>query len=561
MNKEFKNLFVNRDKKHLMIKIKSFIIAILMILPFFGIAQDLINDMETVMIHNVTVIDQNNETEDISVTILIKNKKLELVTQDKVSINEADISFDANDGFILGALEVGNLAAFIILDKDPRTNVDVILDTKSYSVFAIAKGEVVLNKLTRIDIDSEEQIGDWQSYAPPPIALPLSYQNSRKWNVIRTKAFTAAFGGAIIMENTRWFSQDNTNEQQVDDLREFEGGSMRGFRAGLGGAINFKKPWSYFTSWGTRAFERGFKQSDQSEFVFYDYRIDIPIGTATLSLGKTKETFSISRLQGMIYEPAQQERASVADGLLPARNVGIVINNTLIKERITWSAGVFNNWYEVDKSFSENPTVFTGRITALPYVSEDESNLLHLGIAGRYSNAAGGIQYKTKTEIYSGPVSVDTQRIDDASSTFHYGLEMAWRKGPFILITEYIQSNVHSSTFNDPSFNGYYVVASYTITGEMRSYNKRSGTFRKLNVANGLNSGGWGELDVYSRWSSIDLNDKNVEGGEMNTFSLGLNWSPISAIQVNINYRYSTLERLGQKGSNNGLVTRLVFIL
>lgn len=132
---------------------------------------------------------------------------------------------------------------------------------------------------------------------------------------------------------------------------------------------------------------------------------------------------------------------------------------------------------------------------------------------------------------------------------------------PFILISEYIQANVNSSTFNDPSFNGYYVVASYTITGEMRSYNKRSGTFRKLNVANGLNSGGWGELDVYSRWSSIDLNDKSIEGGEMNTFSLGLNWSLISSIQVNVNYRYSTLDRLGQKGSNNGIVTRLVFIL
>lgn len=561
MNKEFKNLFVNRDRKHPMIKIKLLVIAILMILPFFGIAQDLINDMETVMIHNVTVIDQNKETEDIIVTILIKKKKLELITQDKVSITEADISFEANGGFILGTLEVGNLATFIVLDKDPRTNVDVILDTKSYSVFAVSKGEIVLNKLIQIDVDSQNQLNGWQSYAPPPIALPLSYQNSRKWNVFRTKAFTAAFGGAILMENTRWFSQDNTNEQQVGDLSEFEGGSMRGFRAGLGGIFNFKKPWSYFTSWGTRAFERGFNQGDQSEFVFYDYRVDIPVGAATLSLGKTKETFSISRLQGMIYEPAQQERASVADGLLPARNVGVVINNTLIKERITWSAGVFNNWYEVDRSFSENPTVFTGRITALPYFSEDESNLLHLGVAGRYSNAAGGIQYKTKTEIYSGPVSVDTKEIDDASSTFHYGLEMAWRKGPFIVISEYIQSNVRSTTFNDPSFSGYYVVASYAITGEMRSYNKRSGVFKKLNVANGINSGGWGELDVYSRWSSIDLNDKSIEGGEMNTFSLGLNWSPIAAIQVNVNYRYSTLERLGQKGSNNGIVTRLVFIL
>jgi phosphate-selective porin OprO/OprP len=561
MNKEFKNLFVNKDKKHSMIKIKTFIIAILMIVPVIGMSQNMINEMNKIMIRNVTVIDQSGETEDIAVSILMEEKKLELITRDKIALDQADIAFDAKGGFILGTIEVGSLASFLILDKDPRTNVDIILDTKSYSVFAVAKGEVVLNKLVRIDVDSENLTSDWQSYAPPPVALPLSYQNSRKWNVFRTKAFTAAFGGAIIMENTRWFSQDNTNEQQLGDLREFEGGSMRGFRAGLGGAINFKKPWSYFTSWGTRAFERGFNQGDQSEFVFYDYRIDIPVGTATLSMGKTKETFSISRLHGMIYEPAQQERASVTDGLLPARNVGIVMNDTFLNERMTWSAGVFNNWYEVDKSFSENPTVFTGRISALPYLSKDESNLFHLGIAGRYSNAAGGIRYKTKTEIYSGPISVDTQEIDDASSTFHYGLEMAWRKGPFILISEYIQSNVRSTTFNDPSFKGYYVVASYTITGEMRSYNKRSGTFRKLNVANGLNSGGWGELDVYTRWSSIDLNDKSIEGGEMNTFSLGLNWSPIAAIQVNVNYRYSTLERLGQKGSNNGFVTRLVFIL
>ena len=363
------------------------------------------------------------------------------------------------------------------------------------------------------------------------------------------------------MENTRWLSQDNINEVQVGDLSQYEGGSIRGFRAGLGGTFNFKKPWTYVFTFGTRAFERGFEQGDLSEFVLYDYRVSIPIGSATLSLGKTKETFSISRLSAMIYEPAQQERASVADGLLPARNIGIVINNSFLNERMTWAAGVFNNWYEVNRSFSDNPTVLTGRITGLPLISEDESNLLHLGIAGRYSNAAGGIQYKTKTEIFSGPVSVDTDPIYDAESTFHYGLEMAWRKGPFILMGEYIQSNVSSSTFNDPTFKGYYVVASYTITGEMRAYNKRSGLFRRVNVANGINSGGWGELEVYSRWSSIDLTDENIDGGEMNTLSLGINWYPIAAIQVNANYRYSTLDRYGQTGSNHGLVTRLTFIL
>jgi phosphate-selective porin OprO/OprP len=269
----------------------------------------------------------------------------------------------------------------------------------------------------------------------------------------------------------------------------------------------------------------------------------------------------MSRLSAMIYEPGQQERASVADGLLPSRNIGIVFNNTFLKERMTWSAGVFNNWFETGQSFSNNPTVITGRITGLPYMSEDASHYLHLGIAGRYSNAAGGIRYKTKTEIFSGPVSVDTDLIDDAASTFHYELEFAWVKGPFILMSEYIQSTVSSSKFNNPKFFGYNILASYVLSGEMRTYNKRSGLVNRVNVANGVNTGGWGGLEVFCRWSSIDLIDKNIDGGEMNTFSLGLNWTPIPAIQVNMNYRYSTLDRFEQTGKNHGLVTRLAFIL
>ena len=544
-----------------MFRAKFLYTAVLMMLPFFGSSQDRINDLQTILIRNVNVIDQSGRSEDVLVSILIKNKKLELVSQDKIALNKADIAFDARQGFILGQLELGSPAAFLILDQDPRTDVDVLLDTRSYAVFAVSQGEIVLNKLLRIDEDFQEQIRGWQSYSPPAVALPLSYQNTRKWNVFRTKPITGVLGGAILMENTRWFSQDNINEEQVGDLSEYVGGSVRGFRAGVGGTFNFKKPWTYVFTFGTRAFERGFEQGNLDEFVLYDYRVNIPIGSATLSMGKTKETFSISRLSAMIYEPAQQERASVADGLLPARNIGVVISSSFMKERMTWAAGVFNNWYEADRSFSDNPTVLTGRITALPYASEDESNLLHLGIAGRYSNAAGGIRYKAKTEIFSGPVSVDTELLDDASSAFHYGLEMAWRKGPFILLSEYIQSNVRSSAFNNPSFKGYYVVASYVLTGEMRQYNKRNGTFKKVNVANGINSGGWGELEVYSRWSSFDLTDQNVNGGEMNTFSLGIQWTPIPAIQANVNYRYSTLDRDAQTGSNHGIVTRLVFIL
>jgi phosphate-selective porin OprO/OprP len=105
------------------------------------------------------------------------------------------------------------------------------------------------------------------------------------------------------------------------------------------------------------------------------------------------------------------------------------------------------------------------------------------------------------------------------------------------------------------------VTASYILTGEMLQYNKRSGTFERVKVAKSVNSGGWGEFEVYSRFSSVDLIDKTIDGGEMNTFSLGINWTPVQAVQVNVNYRYSTLNRFDKTGTNHGLVSRLVFIL
>ncbi|MCD4736728.1 MAG: hypothetical protein K8R53_11840 [Bacteroidales bacterium] len=544
-----------------MLKTRFLYTAILMMIPFLGMSQDMINDMQKIIIRNVTVIDQSGKSKDAVVSILIDQKKLVLVTQDKIALTKADITFDANGGFILGQLDIGNIATFIILDQDPRTNVDVMLDTKTYSLFAVSKGEVVLNKLLRIDVDSEEQIRGWQSYAPPPIALPLSYQNKRKWNVFRTKPITVLLFGAVVLDNTRWLSNDSVNEAQVGDLSQYEGGSIRGFRAGLAGTFNFAKPWSYLITFATGAFERGFEQGNMDEFILFEYKVNIPVGRGAISVGKQRETISIQRLTSLVYLPSQQERASVRDGLLPSRNFGVVYSNSLTNGRISWAAGIFNSWLHEGRSFSESPTVFTGRVTGVPYVSKDESNLIHLALSGRYSNAAAGIRYKVKTEIFSGPLSVDTELMEDVSSTFHTGLEMAWRKGPFILQGEYIQSNVNSSTYNDPAFKGYYVVASYTLSGEMRKYNKRSGLFDRVRVANGVNSGGWGTWEIYSRWSSIDLNDKSIDGGEMNTLSLGLNWSPISAIQANVNYRYSTLDRFGQTGSNHGLVTRLVFIL
>jgi len=541
-------------------KISGFIIVLVITLNIPGVGQNL-KEIQKILIRNVTLADQNRNDQDVVLNLLIKNKKLSLVTKDPVEMKQADITLDAKGGYVLGKLETGEIAEFIILEKDPRTNQDVILDTRSHTLFAMDKGEVVVNKLFRIDQEDSRPADGWLSYAPPPVALPVSYQNHRRWNVVRTKPVNLAFDGAIAMDNTRWLSQDPINEDQVGELSQYEGGSIRGYRLGIVGTINFKAPWTFVFWVASNAYERGFEQGNLNEFILYDYRLDIPIGKINLSVGKTRETISIQRLSAMVHIPDQQERASVADGLLPSRNVGIVVNSSILHGRMTWAAGIYNDWYEKNRSFSDNPTVVTGRITGLPFISKDESNLLHVGIAGRYSNAAGGIRYNARTEIFRGPMSVDTDLIDDAGSTFHYGLELAYRRGPLTLISEYIHAKVSSANTNDPGFKGYYIVASYVLTGEMRPYNKRSGVFGRTNVAKDLASGGWGSWEVYSRWSNIDLSDQQIDGGIMNTLSLGLSWWPFDIVQVSAGYRYSTLDRFEQNGYNHGLVTRLVFVL
>ena len=517
---------------------------------------------KNILIRNVTMLNRDGNTEEAVVSILIKESNLDLVTKDEVSIEKVDIAFDGNGGFILGKLTIGEPASFMILNQNPGENLNVLLDTKSNTVFAIERGDIVISSLQKIDSGTgqNKKVDEAKFYEPPPVALPLSYQSSNKWNVFRTKPITLIFAAAAMMENTRWIQQDDINIEQIGDLDQFDGGSVRGVRAGLVGTINFKNPWTYMVFVATSTFERGFEQGEIEEFILFDYKVDIPLGRVTMSLGKQKEPISMERITGLIFQYAQQERTSVSDGFLPSRNVGISFNSTILNDRMTWAAGAYNRWFDVGYSFENTSTQFVGRITGLPYVSKNESSLLHAGFGGRYSNAKEGIRYGARTEIFRAPYVVDTELMD-ANYAFTYNVELAWRMGPFVLASELIRSNVNSPANSNPSFGGYHITASWVISGEMRNYNRRSGKLDRIRVAHDVKSGGSGAWEFSMRWSDLDLNDGQIEGGKMDTFSLGLSWWPTGSINVNANYRYTIINRYNEVGTNHGIVTRMTFML
>lgn len=123
---------------------------------------------------------------------------------------------------------------------------------------------------------------------------------------------------------------------------------------------------------------------------------------------------------------------------------------------------------------------------------------------------------------------IDTSSLD-ARSTTKAGLEFGFLSGPFHASAEYLQAEVDRDSGSDLTFNGWHVQAGYVLTGETRGY--RPTGFRTIDPQRP--SGAW---EIAARYSSVDLGDADILGGEQNNFTLGLNYYVSSNLRFMANY-------------------------
>jgi phosphate-selective porin OprO/OprP len=525
----------------------------------------------SLLIRNVKIIDRQGEAEDVTVNLLIKDGLLDLVSTDEIPSADADLVLDAEGDVLIGNLVLKQPPSFLILDRDPREDFATLLDTEEHTTFAIHDGVIVTNNLEppvpTVAESVEQQKTRWFAYTPPPMALPLDYSSGTKWNAWRRKAISGIVVGALALDRTRWLSQNAASRQQVEliteqpggDLTAYDAGEIRALRVGIGGTLNFSKPWIYTIAGATNAFGKGFDRDDSDDFSFFDYRLDIPLGNGlSLAVGNQKEPISLERLTGMVYLP-WQERSAVADALMPTRNFGAVLSGIVCGRRMTWAGGIFNDSLITGDS-DGSATQVIGRVTGLPLLNDDESQLVHLGFGVRHTDAEQGLRFFTEPEFNQSPIFVDTGSFEAESATL-YNLEASWRGGPFWLMGEYFRQDVDAPNLGDPVLGGFYISANWILTGEMRPYNKKSAIVDRVPVSQSVYQGSLGTWEAAIRWSSLDLTDAAIEGGEMDILSLGVNWWLTGYFSLGLNYRHIVLDRFDERGASDGVNVRMLLVL
>ena len=259
-----------------------------------------------------------------------------------------------------------------------------------------------------------------------------------------------------------------------------------------------------------------------------------------LTAGQFKEPFGLETLTSDLFTSFMERAAPFA--FAPDRNIGFMVSVNDKSQIGAWTAslGGFGSGTGIASTDDESRDL-TGRLTLAPIAEKTE--VLHFGVAGsrRVPDSATDtvrIQSRPETRLASAQ-TVDTGNITGVDHSDLLGLEAAAVWGPASLQGEYMNASLdRQSGLRNPSFDGYYVEASWFLTGESRNYVAAQGKFDRVKPASpfSLAEGTWGAWQLAARYSGLDLNDGPVRGGEVKDVTLGVRWYPQANLSFLANY-------------------------
>ena len=286
-----------------------------------------------------------------------------------------------------------------------------------------------------------------------------------------------------------------------------------------------------YRDWGYRL-QYNFADTGSNGKGILDAYIDYKgLDDVDLRVGHFKEPFTLHEATSDNFV-SFTERAFIA-AFSPGRSIGVMAHHA--QRDWTWAAGVFGEGVSTKGGTSDEGWGLSVRATGAPI--QTQNRLLHVGLGANYRDMGGldVVRFKQRPESHVTDINIiDTSLVSDASSVSKLGVELATTMGPFSAQAEYIQAHVKRNGFRNLDFDGWYLEMGYFLTGESRQYKK--GKFGRPKPKSVVGQGGVGAWQLAARYSTIDLNDGSVAGGEADAVTVGLNWYPTSTLRFTANY-------------------------
>lgn len=404
--------------------------------------------------------------------------------------------------------------------------------------------------------DGQEPGHDEQARKPPVVEAPNLFQAG--WRDTRyaipdlaedrviiprlnTQFITMRPGIELIVDRTG-FRQDDASVAQVGgqrNLLEVRSASLDfSGEFGPGMLFDYKVGVEY----------NGFDVDPDSAWAVTDFNIafSIPKWRTRVRIGQMREDFGYE-VVGSTASMPQSER--ILTPFASPVNFGVKVTHVFgASERATLTYGLFKD----DWGDRAGRPALSSRATWLAI--DQPGRWLHVGASFRRADIADVVRYRGRPGVSAADDYVDTGEFA-ASSATHVGLEGQFAQGPFTVIAEYAAARPDAIGAETPSFQGFYVLGSWVISGEQRSYDRQKGSVRRI-----LPKGRWGAPELVARYAMVDLSSGGIDGGRYDRIEIGANWWATTRWKFGLLYGHVWLRRFDVTGQTDSLLTRLQWI-
>ena len=358
------------------------------------------------------------------------------------------------------------------------------------------------------------------------------------------KAFPTVRVSGFFQADAGWFSQDEANILAVGDIQD--GADFR--RARLAATGDVADNVGYIIE-----FDFGFVGRPSFMDVWLELR-DLP-RLQNLRIGHYRQPFGLDGLTSV------KELTFIERGLpfafLPFRQIGVMTHGTNQDEDVTWAVSGFR--FPTDQfagQVGDNGGYgLATRLTGL--LLDVQEGVLHLGGGFAFIDPANdAVRYLTPPEFFISetggaflvppgvpafvPPFVDTGFIPTDTVQL-YSAELATTFGSVHAQTEAVFAVVNRLAGSTVSFSGVSAQAAWILTGEHRPYNRKQGVLGRIVPAAPFGEHGCGAWEVAARYSYVDLNDADVQGGRLNDVTFGTNWYLNQYTKFQLNYIHAFL--------------------